>query len=91
MRTGKVVIGLLAGVAIGALAGILFAPDKGSRTRRQLVDKGEDLVDDLKAKLDGMLNSVTDKFEQAQSQADAFVEKGKAKYAEAKKEVNHTV
>ncbi|MBK9478747.1 MAG: YtxH domain-containing protein [Bacteroidetes bacterium] len=90
MRTGKVVVGLLAGVAIGALAGILFAPDKGSKTRKQLVDKGEDLVDDLKSKLDGMLNSVTEKFEQVQSQADAFVEKGKAKYAEAKKEVNHT-
>lgn len=31
MKSGKVVLGLLAGVAAGALAGILFAPAKGTK------------------------------------------------------------
>jgi gas vesicle protein len=32
MSSGKMVLGILAGLAAGALAGILFAPEKGSVT-----------------------------------------------------------
>ena len=32
MKSGKVVVGVLFGLAAGALMGILFAPDKGTRT-----------------------------------------------------------
>ncbi|MBL0048224.1 MAG: YtxH domain-containing protein [Bacteroidetes bacterium] len=90
MRTGKVVVGILAGVAIGALAGVLFAPDKGSRTRRQILDKGEDLAEDLQSKFDDLLETVTEKYDHLRKQADELTEKGKAKFAEVKKEVNHT-
>jgi len=39
---------LLAGVAIGAGLGVLFAPKKGSETRKELKEKFEDLI--VKAK-----------------------------------------
>lgn len=39
---------LLAGISIGAIAGILFAPKSGSETRKQLKVKIEDLLDNLK-------------------------------------------
>ena len=43
MRTLKILLGVLAGIAAGAALGVMFAPDKGYRTRRRLISKGEDL------------------------------------------------
>ncbi len=39
MESDKVVVGILAGVAIGALVGVLYAPDKGSKTRKRVINK----------------------------------------------------
>ena len=36
MSTGKVMLGILAGLAAGEALGILFAPDKGSETRKKI-------------------------------------------------------
>jgi len=49
MSTGKVVLGLLAGMAAGAVLGILLAPEKGSDTRGKISKKGKDYTDSLKA------------------------------------------
>ncbi|RYF85749.1 MAG: YtxH domain-containing protein, partial [Chitinophagaceae bacterium] len=35
MSTSKTLLGLAAGAAIGAVAGLLLAPDKGSETRKK--------------------------------------------------------
>ncbi|MFM6953964.1 MAG: YtxH domain-containing protein [Sphingobacteriaceae bacterium] len=43
----KIGVALLAGVAIGAVVGILLAPDKGAETRSKL----RDLLNDLGGKL----------------------------------------
>ena len=51
MNTGKVLLGVLAGVAAGAMIGILYAPEKGSKTRRKILDKGEDYAEGMKEKL----------------------------------------
>ena len=44
----------IAGAAIGAIAGILLAPDKGSVTREKLKNKAKDLSDNLTEKYDNM-------------------------------------
>lgn len=89
MSTGKVVLGAMAGLAIGAIAGILFAPEKGSTTRRQIMNKGEGYVDDLKSKLDDIRDSLTEKFESTKKDLEEFAEKGKAKFDDAKKDVKN--
>lgn len=46
-NSGNTFLGILAGTAIGATLGILFAPDKGSNTRKMLADKANETKDHL--------------------------------------------
>ena len=57
MSRGKIILGVLAGLTAGAVLGILFAPEKGSETRRKIVHKGEDYVDGLKERINSLLNN----------------------------------
>jgi gas vesicle protein len=87
MSTGKVVLGLLAGIAAGAALGILFAPDKGSITRKKIARKGEDLTDNLKQEFEEMANHLSDKYEQVKEDTDKLITKTMAKYDESVKDV----
>nr|WP_232325462.1 YtxH domain-containing protein [Pedobacter panaciterrae] len=42
------IIGLLAGLAVGAVLGVLFAPESGKKTRERISDKALDLADNVK-------------------------------------------
>ena len=63
MNTGKVALGVLAGLATGAVLGILFAPDKGSVTRKKIADKGKDSIDGLKTKYNSVIDNLSSKLE----------------------------
>lgn len=62
MKTNKTLIGILGGIAVGATLGILFAPDKGSNTRKKIVKKSADATDDLKEHLNNIANSISGKY-----------------------------
>ena len=70
MNSGKLFVGLLAGIAAGALLGVLFAPDKGTETRRKISKKSKDFVDDVKVKYDDFVKGVNEKFENVKQEAD---------------------
>lgn len=55
-NTSKIVLGVLAGAAVGAILGILFAPDKGESTRQKIAESGSGLADSLKSKIDEFLD-----------------------------------
>ena len=70
MNSGRLLVGLLAGVAAGALLGVLFAPDKGTETRKKISKKSRDFVDDVKHKYDDFVRGVNEKVESVKQEAD---------------------
>ena len=63
MDSGKVIIGVVAGMAAGAILGVLFAPHKGSDTRDMISSKSTDTINDLKTKVTGLMDSLASKLQ----------------------------
>lgn len=84
MKKSNVVLGVLAGAAVGALLGILFAPDKGTNTRKKLRRKGEDMVGDLKVKA----HNLSEKANELTLKATRLMEKVNSSVDRAKVEAN---
>ncbi|HCY40597.1 MAG TPA: hypothetical protein DHV48_04475 [Prolixibacteraceae bacterium] len=78
MSSGKLFLGVLAGLAAGAVLGILFAPDKGTETRKKIVEKGEDYVDEVKEKFNGLIDDLSKKMDGVHSKAKKMAEESKA-------------
>lgn len=77
MDTGKVVLGALAGLATGAILGILFAPEKGTETRKKIATKGKDSLDDLKNKYNDLIDSLSSKLDDVKSEGKKYIDEGK--------------
>lgn len=86
--SSKVLAGALAGLAAGVAIGLLFAPDKGSETRRKISDKYSDLSDSVKEKLNDLVNVVRDEYEYAKDSATDLVNKATGKTPSMKGEAD---
>ena len=59
---GNMLVALLAGAAVGAGIGILFAPDKGSKTREKIRDGYGEAKDNLLHKWEDVSKGIKSKF-----------------------------
>lgn len=47
-KNAKLLMAVGAGLLVGGILGVLFAPDKGTETRRKIADQGKKLADKVK-------------------------------------------
>ncbi|MFM2213734.1 MAG: hypothetical protein RL427_997 [Bacteroidota bacterium] len=67
-------IALLAGAAIGVGLGILFAPDKGSKTREKIKDNLDDLKEEVKTKFNSLEGEAKEKLAKSKDELKETVE-----------------
>lgn len=61
MKSGKMLVGLLSGAAAGAALGLLFAPKKGTETRRAITRTGDNYLQDAKRNINEFSDSISHK------------------------------
>lgn len=86
MRPQKVIIGALAGLAAGALIGVLFAPDKGSESRGKIARKGGDVLDSVRSSFNSFLDGITSKMERVKDEVEDIADGRKSR--ETKREMH---
>lgn len=91
MSSSKVLVGFLAGAAVGALAGVLMAPDKGSATRKKIIGKAGDITDSVKNKFGDFIDGLKESYSGVKEDAETFGEKASAKLSSTKNEIKNAL
>merc|ERR1712159_109022 len=61
-NTGNIITGIVSGLAIRATVGILFAPDKGSKTRKKIKKTAKESKESLVAKTNEISEQLSSTF-----------------------------
>lgn len=88
MKSGKTIVTILTSAATAAIAGILFAPQKGSITRKKLSKQSRKIADTASDTFKTSLDNITKQFKTIQREAEEGVEKGKEIKKEAVKKAD---
>jgi gas vesicle protein len=87
MKTSNSILGVLGGIGIGVALGVLFAPDKGTATRKKISEKGTDLTDELKSKFDDIVKLLEGIVSTSETKGKEYLNDGKALIEQINKDV----
>ena len=91
MSAKNVLASLATGVAVGAALGVLFAPDKGSVTRRKIVRTGNSYANGLDQKFDEFIGNVKEQFESVKEEASRMIAEAQNHLEAAESDVTKAV
>ncbi|MCM4156547.1 YtxH domain-containing protein [Gramella sp. AN32] len=78
MKSSKLLLGLFSGAAAGAVIGMLFAPKKGTETRKQISTKGDEYWKEAGKSFNEIGDSLNHKVEALKSKTKANFSNNKA-------------
>lgn len=90
MNKGNVLLGVLAGAATGALLGVLFAPHKGTVTRKKISRQSGAFAGGVKENINVLLDDITKNLKKVKEDVSEFAEQKFRKTDETKKDVKAT-
>ena len=77
--------GIIVGLAVGAIVGVLLAPESGKKTRKRISSESDSFFKDLQDQLQSGLESIKSQYEEY---VDSATEKTQDLVGKAKKKVN---
>lgn len=75
-ETTKLLIAVSAGLAVGGLLGVLFAPKSGYETRKRITDAGKDVTDKVKnaiAKSKEQLSGIRERLDRVNESVEEYI------------------
>ena len=75
MSAGRMILGGMIAFGTGVVLGVLFAPEKGSVTRKKLAKQGTRNLDALEKAAGGYVDAIEEKFESAKEAAAGITDK----------------
>lgn len=77
MSAKNLLLGLIVGAAAGAVVGILYAPDKGEKTRNKLKKQTDKLSAEIKEGVDEILDSIKEQVDRTKGMVSDAEKAGK--------------
>ncbi len=88
MKTSTIILNTLLASAAGVVIGMLFAPQKGSKTRRQISEKNHQYSDYVADKFDNFIDSVSHPLESIEDETKRLARKANVSAKKVASEVN---